>query len=246
MLQETNNEWQQIYDEAQNIKDVSTNKKSRPCLESLIKDTLKKFEMVSEDEEEPMLMQKNTEISEYNYLGLSESTSLRIEQADIIEKSLEEIKSINLAIKQREASKIESSIDSINNQISFDEEDLIVRVYLTQNINTTILDGMEPLESDEIGMEKFTLAEIKKIFFNKKRHCKLDWQFIYWDIKIKKIKKEYMEAGNNENRQQVIKNTKNFINCLRFEFNCNKTTFDIVIDCFTNNKYPFNLKIQQK
>jgi hypothetical protein len=43
-------------------------------------------------------------------------------------------------------------------------------------------------DDDEAGIVKISLAKIKKIFFNKKRHCKLDWQFIYWDIKIKKIK----------------------------------------------------------
>ena len=73
----------------------------------------------------------------------------------------------------------EVSVD--DKSISFDEDDLIVRVYLSQG---------ELLDDD--GVLKFTLAQIKSIFFNKKRHCKLDWQFIYWDIKIKKIKKEYL------------------------------------------------------
>ena len=35
------------------------------------------------------------------------------------------------------------------------------------------------------------MKELKSIFFKKKNHCKLDYYFLYWDMKLKKYKKIY-------------------------------------------------------
>ena len=51
------------------------------------------------------------------------------------------------------------------------------------------------LSDDASGNLKYSLAELKKVFYQKKQKwCRLDWQFVYWDIKLKKYKEQYMNA----------------------------------------------------
>lgn len=86
------------------------------------------------------------------------------------------------------------------------------------------------------------LSELKQKFYKQREHCKMDWQFIYWDLKLKKYKQQY-----SENKSITLYNTiKKFIDNIKLEFYTDRKTFDIALKYFTKNCYPFGLKSDKK
>ena len=78
---------------------------------------------------------------------------------------------------------LKSAVPSTDMKLDFHEKHINVKISLfnTKNGNIEILN--------------FPLFELKQSFYQKRKHCKLDWQFVYWDIKLKKYKKQYEQQS---------------------------------------------------
>ena len=94
------------------------------------------------------------------------------------------------------------------------------------------------------GDREYNLKELKKIFYQKKKHCKLDWKFVQWDLEIKKNKNNYKKASGHDNtmNMRVYDDTKKFLEGFKLEFEATIKTFSTVIESFENKKYPFRLE----
>ena len=80
------------------------------------------------------------------------------------------------------------------------------------------------------------------------QQCKLDWQFIYWDIKLKKYKQQCDTVSQTPTSEglSILNQAKQFLESLELRFNTNEETFLLVKKCLESNLYPFKIKPQQK
>lgn len=87
------------------------------------------------------------------------------------------------------------------------------------------------LSDDQTGDLQYSLAKLKKIFYQKKsKFCRLDLQFIYWDLKLKKYREQCQNGLDDEIKinPAIYEKTKEFLENMKLEFNSNWKTFDIV------------------
>lgn len=95
----------------------------------------------------------------------------------------------------------------------------------------------------------FKLSELHQIFYNRKHHCKLDWQFRKWDQILNKfrIQIEQNPRKLKQGKLRAIKQkARKFISNLRIEFDVTRATFESVVTAFSTRQYPFNLDAKQR
>lgn len=52
---------------------------------------------------------------------------------------------------------------------------------------------MVTINLEDGGDLTYSLQDLKQVFHKKKDHCKLDWTFMRWDLKLKKFRQQYDE-----------------------------------------------------
>lgn len=168
-----------------------------------------------ENDDKALLLKKETSGS-INIENESESDNEVMDQVDQLPPKIKPIDTVNLK-KEPPALKV-----------NLDEKDLKVKIIFQQSKDQSLV---------------FSLAELRKLFYKKRDRCKLDWHFVFWDIKIKKYTKMQQEEKVTLAMYNQI---KNFVDSLKIVFDTSKETFEIVKKCFVQSTYPFKLQPQRK